>query len=71
MAMDVKRISVTDEELDFLHGSVQGVLYDLINVLGPSSVIFQPRNFRSEFAYISGAHNTTRKVKIILQSFSI
>ena len=36
---NVQRISLTHEKLHFLHSSVQEVIYELINVLGHSSVI--------------------------------
>ena len=38
-------VALNHEKLYFLHCSVRGVLYDLINVLGAFSVILQPLNF--------------------------
>ena len=35
MAINVPRIAPNHEKLHFLHCSVRGVLYDLINILGP------------------------------------
>ena len=42
LAINVPRIALNHEKFHFLHCSVRGVLYDLINVLGPVSVILQP-----------------------------
>ena len=39
MAINVQRIAHTREKLHFLYCSVHGVLYPLINILGPFSVI--------------------------------
>ena len=41
MAINVWRISLTEEKLHFLHYSVRGVIYALIDVLGHFSVILQ------------------------------
>ena len=35
MAINVQQIAPIHKKLHFLYRSVQGVLYDLINVLGP------------------------------------
>ena len=35
MAINVPRMALNHEKLHFLHCSVRGVRYDLINVLGP------------------------------------
>ena len=42
MAANVRRISLTYEKLHFIHYSVRGVTYPLIDVLGHFSVILQP-----------------------------
>ena len=56
------RTYVTHENLYFPYCSVRGVLYDVINVLGPFSVILQPLNFSNvENAYTSSARETARK----------
>ena len=37
-------------------------LYDLVNVLGPFSIILQPLNlYKVEFTYVSSARKTARK----------
>ena len=41
MEINGQRISLTHEKVHSLDRSVRGVLYDLINVLGPFSVILQ------------------------------
>ena len=67
MAIDVQRIPVTHENLPFLHFSVRGMLFGLINDLGPPSVILQAYNCTIiEFTYISSAHGTSRKITKIL-----
>ena len=44
-----------------------GSPYDLIHVLGPFSVILQPRNcYKVEFTNTSSAGRTTTKIKKIL-----
>ena len=45
MAINVQRISLTQEKLHFHHYSVREVIYELIDVLGHFSVILQPLNF--------------------------
>ena len=42
MAINKRRISLTNEKLHFLHYSVREVIYALIDVLGQFSVILQP-----------------------------
>ena len=70
MAINVPRIALSDEKLHFLHCSVRGILYDLINVLGPFSVILQPRNFFNvEFTYISNTRKIAGKITKIHRSF--
>ena len=70
MAINVQRIALIHEKLHFLNCSVRGVHYHLINVLGPFSIILQPRNFyKVKFAYISSARETARKITKILQYF--
>ena len=67
LAIDVWRISLTHEKLHFLHYSVQGVRYALINVLGSYSVILQPLTFcKIEFTNIPSACETSRKITKIL-----
>ena len=45
LAIYAQRISFTHKQLHFLHWSLRSFLYDLINVLGPFSVIFQPKDY--------------------------
>ena len=45
MAINVWRISLTHGKLHFLHYSVRGVIYALIDVLGHFSVILQHKIF--------------------------
>ena len=55
-------------EVAFMHYSVRGVIYALIDILGNFSVILQPWNFcKVEFTYISSARETARKITKILQ----
>ena len=42
MAVNIRMISLIHEKLHFLHFSVRGVIYTLIDVLGYFSVILQP-----------------------------
>ena len=70
MAINARRTSLTHEKLHFLHYSVRGVIYALIDVLGHFSVFLQPRNLcKVEFTYICSARVTTRKNAKILQPF--
>ena len=70
MAINVSRIALSHEKLHFLQCSVRGVLYDLINVLGPFSVILQPRNFlKVKSTYISSARKIARRITKILGFF--
>ena len=62
MAIRVRWISLTLKQLLFLYWSEWGVLYDLINVLGPFLVILQPWNFcKVEFTCICSAREISRK----------
>ena len=71
MAINVPRIALSYEKWHFLHCSVRGVLYDLINVLSPFSVILQPwnLNLKVRFSYISSDRKIARKITKILRSF--
>ena len=70
MAINVLRISLNHEKLHLVHCSVQGVLYDLINVLGLFLVILQPlSSLKVNLTYISSACKIVRKITKILKSF--
>ena len=45
MAINVHRISLTREKFHFPHYSLGEVIFQLIDVLGHFSVVFQSRNF--------------------------
>ena len=62
MAINGRTTSLTHEKLRFLHNSVRGAIFALINVLGHFSVILQPGNFsKVEFTFICSAGRTVRK----------
>ena len=48
MAIKVQRIALTHKKLPFVGCPVLGILYELISVLGPFSVIVQKFNFLKE-----------------------
>ena len=63
MAINVQRISLTQEKLHFLHYSVREVIYELIDVLGHFSVILQPKNLcKGQFTCICSAGRRARKI---------
>ena len=45
MAINVERISVIHEKLNFLYCSVGGVVYGLINVSDPFSLVYNYESF--------------------------
>ena len=61
MAINVQRIALIHEKLNFLYFSVRGVHYQLINVLGHFLIV--------KFTYISSAGKTVRKITETLRSF--
>ena len=64
----MQRISLTREKLHFLHYSVLGVIYTLIDVLGHFSVIFAIMKFFVKLNLpVYSARETTRKINKILQ----
>ena len=64
MAINVQMISLTHENLHFLHYPVREVIYELVDVLGQFSVILQPLNFcKAEFTYINSAGRREKSQK--------
>ena len=60
-------VALANEQLHSLYSSKLGVLHDLINVLGPFSVIFESSSFcKVEFTYIFSAHEIANKITNII-----